>query len=89
MAGRAGSGARLVHNRPTRAALVVHSGGGDDAIELSDLRAGLRGRRGAGGLVNDDEEEETYVLHEVQPHHTLQGIALQYRLTVRQPNNKQ
>lgn len=29
-----------------------------------------------------DIEEETFVLHQVEPHHTLQGIALKYLTTV-------
>jgi hypothetical protein len=75
-----------------------HTGGSVDAIEMEDIpKLSKRRRRGRkspelqqgqqGDTLSDEEaegeeEEEAYLWHEVLPHHTLAGIALQYRTTV-------
>jgi len=38
---------------------------------------------GGGSGAGEGEGEQTYIMHVIEPHHTLQGIALQYRVTVR------
>ena len=83
----------LVHNRPTQAAYVFGRPAGE-SIELASFTRGAAKRRGlrlsaprpGGGSESsddDDDDDTAYVQHELQPHHTLQGVALQYRVTVR------
>jgi hypothetical protein len=71
---------------------------GAEAIEMQDLNPGKaltlrRGRQqpfnGKGPQFTREpisvEEELSYILHQVESHHTLAGIALQYRVTVGHP----
>eukprot|EP00730_Choanoeca_flexa_P020188 TRINITY_DN9873_c0_g1_i3.p1 TRINITY_DN9873_c0_g1~~TRINITY_DN9873_c0_g1_i3.p1 ORF type:complete len:284 (+),score=46.61 TRINITY_DN9873_c0_g1_i3:252-1103(+) len=69
--------------------------GHHDEVEMQDMPASSLSRRGKSRSFDgrgpsftresiDAEEELTYVLHAVETHHTLRGIALQYRVTVDQ-----
>ena len=68
--------------------------GHHDEVEMQDMPSSSLNRRGKSKSFEgrgpsftrdsiDTEEELTYVLHVVESHHTLRGIALQYRVTVR------
>lgn len=72
------------------AVLVGSDGAGaNEVIEMSDFataRGGYRRRRGEGRGNADAVEDAAlgYVWHKLEPHHTLAGIALQYRVTISQ-----
>eukprot|EP00038_Savillea_parva_P000615 m.97301 g.97301 ORF g.97301 m.97301 type:complete len:296 (-) comp10208_c0_seq1:388-1275(-) len=58
---------------------------GGEVVEMTDFQASRGGyRRRRGDLDRVADEDLTYVWHELEPHHTLAGIALQYRVTVEQ-----
>eukprot|EP00048_Salpingoeca_helianthica_P018945 m.243650 g.243650 ORF g.243650 m.243650 type:complete len:269 (+) comp28187_c0_seq1:51-857(+) len=78
----------LVHNSRQQAHFIFgkeNDAGGGESIELEDLnkRPQRRARFLSEGQ-DDEDQEETFVVHEVESHHTLRGIALQYKSTVDQ-----
>jgi hypothetical protein len=79
----------LVHNSRRQAHFVFgkeSNAGGGESIELEDLgRKPQRRARFISEGQDEEEEEEAYVVHQVETHHTLRGIALQYKSTVRLP----
>jgi hypothetical protein len=93
----------LVQNRPAQRVYVFghqNKGSADghlDEVEMKDMPSSLNRRgksksfEGRGPAFTRDsigtEEELTYVLHAVESHHTLRGIALQYRVTVGDAGN--
>lgn len=78
------SGSVLVHNSKQLDHFVFgkeSASGGGESIELNDLGKQLHRRRRKGS--ESDTEEESFIVHVVEAHHTLRGIALLYRSTVR------
>ena len=76
----------LVHNSRSQNHFIFgkeSSSGGGETVELQDLSKPAQRRRRKASASDDDEAEESFVLHELEPHHTIRGIALQYRSTVR------
>eukprot|EP00050_Salpingoeca_kvevrii_P019485 m.86499 g.86499 ORF g.86499 m.86499 type:complete len:252 (-) comp8436_c0_seq1:750-1505(-) len=53
-----------------------------ESIELRALKNRRSGSQAADAFNSAGPQDTTFILHEVQPHHTLQGIALQYSTTV-------
>lgn len=79
----------LVHNARQQAHFVFgkeSEAGGGESIELEDLnkKRKLRQRFLSEGEGEDEESQESFVVHQVESHHTLRGIALQYKTTVDQ-----
>lgn len=71
------------------AATALHNHDGNDfsgSLELSHFNRALTSRRGMERSFSAEREkemqDEAYILHKVEEHHTLTGIALQYRITV-------
>eukprot|EP00045_Choanoeca_perplexa_P023042 m.11885 g.11885 ORF g.11885 m.11885 type:complete len:285 (+) comp9883_c0_seq1:196-1050(+) len=72
-----------------------NSDGHHDEVEMKDMPSSSLNRRGKSRSFEgrgpaftrdsiETEEELTYVLHAVESHHTLRGVALQYRVSVDQ-----
>jgi len=62
----------------------------DDSIEMTDFQRNITSRKTHNPWKQASEDSSslaapTFILHEVESHHTLTGIALQYRTTVSQP----
>ncbi len=79
-------------SNPLQQPLLLHHSAaataGED-LEMRDMRPAYA-RRGAaaaaaagggGGSGGGGGADEVYIWHQVEPHHTLRGIALQYRVT--------
>ena len=80
----------LVHNDKRSSHFVFGkegsaAGGGGESFEMQDISkpSQRKKRRDSAGSDGEEEEEEVFVVHSVESHHTLRGIALQYRSTVR------
>ena len=64
--------------------VCVQAGGGE-SVEMTRLsQRGLAHRRRTDPVSERGSEEMVFIWHDMEPHHTIAGIALQYRVTVEQ-----